>query len=263
MHLLCILEDVVPVCKTDWESVLHQHSERFPGREVAALRRKLQGLHRRKMPTGDPNMPEEVRLAKEVRDLIGAKARISTADEQYDMEGEGVFLSADGVARSAARVVGGNSNIVNDGDSVSITTSENGSPSRTIPGSVGGNGSSNSGGRRGGRKPDMIELFFMQSQEEAKVRAHEAREASKDRQAMMSMVTNIATGYFNMKSNERAADNTSRRRNKRRRGMHSYVDTSSSDDEDSLQNVIDNAAEARRRRHEDSSSTSRRRRSAD
>ena len=269
MHLLRILEDVVPVCKREWESVLDTHSERFPGRDTASIRRKLQGLHRKKMPTGDPDMPEEVRLAKEVRDLIGAKARISTADEEYDMEGEGTFLTVDGVARTAAPVVVNNRNIGSDIDSVSITTAENGSLARNIPGSVGGNGSSNSGGRRGGRKPDLMELFFMQSQEEAKIRAHEAREASKDRQAMMSMVTNIATGYFNMKSNERAEDNNQRRRKKRRRGMsqmgggYSYIDTSSSDDEDSVENAMHNAAEARRRAPENSSSTSRRRRSAD
>ena len=160
MHLLRILKDVVPVCKTEWESVLDTHSERFPERDCASIRRKLQGLHRRKMPTGDPDMPEEVRFAKEVRDMIGSKARISMADEEYDMKDEGVFLTAGGVARSAAPVVARNQNVVRDGDSVSITTAENDSLARAIPGSVGGNVSSSSGGASGGRKPDIMELFL-------------------------------------------------------------------------------------------------------
>ena len=53
----------------------------------------------------------------------------------------------------------------------------------------------------------------MQSREEAKQRAHEAGEAAKDRQAMMSAVVNIAKGYFDMKKEEYRMQ----RRNKRRR----------------------------------------------
>lgn len=37
MHLLRILEDVVPVYKTEWVQVLDVHSERFPGQDCASI----------------------------------------------------------------------------------------------------------------------------------------------------------------------------------------------------------------------------------
>ena len=64
MHLLQIMETVVPIGPTEWDEVLDQHCEVFPGRDVDSLRRKYTTLHRKKIPTGDPNMPPEVRLAK-------------------------------------------------------------------------------------------------------------------------------------------------------------------------------------------------------
>lgn len=66
MHLIRILEDVVPVCKMEWKQVLEAHSERFHGLDCASIRRKSQGLRHRKIPTGSPNIPEDVQLAKDV-----------------------------------------------------------------------------------------------------------------------------------------------------------------------------------------------------
>ena len=43
----------------------------FLGRYVDSLRRKYTSIHREKVPTGDPNMPEEVRLAKKLKYMIG------------------------------------------------------------------------------------------------------------------------------------------------------------------------------------------------
>ena len=71
MHLLRILEDVVPVCKTDWNNVLAMHTKRYPGQNSISIFRKLQGLHRKKIPTGNPNMHDDVRLAKDIKDMTG------------------------------------------------------------------------------------------------------------------------------------------------------------------------------------------------
>ena len=42
-------------------------------------------MHRRKIPTGDPNIPPEVRLAKRVKHLIGDKAEVCDGTEDFSM----------------------------------------------------------------------------------------------------------------------------------------------------------------------------------
>ena len=194
MHLLQLLEDVVPVSKTDWDNVVTSHSERYPGRDVISLRRKFQSLHRRRVPTGDPNMPEEIRLAKEVKELIGRRAHIGTGDEEFDMAGEGTFTTADGDSRPAAPVnvaVRPSSIGEESGDRVDDNTD------CATPSSVGNRRGSSVAvssaaepsftppfeSRKGGKKMDMFDLFMFQSREEARARAHERSEAAKDRHA--------------------------------------------------------------------------------
>ena len=45
MHLLQIMETVVPIGPTEWDEVLDQHCEVFPGRDVDSLRRKYTTQH--------------------------------------------------------------------------------------------------------------------------------------------------------------------------------------------------------------------------
>ena len=47
------------------------HPVEFPGQDVDSLRRKYTSIHVKKVPTGDPNIPEEMRLAKKVKYMIG------------------------------------------------------------------------------------------------------------------------------------------------------------------------------------------------
>ena len=61
----------------------------------------------------------------------------------------------------------------------------------------------------------MMEMFLLQSEEESRNRAHEAHEASKDRHAMMTMLTNIEGGYFKIKSDGQRKNKDHRRRRKR------------------------------------------------
>ena len=55
----------------------------FPGRGVDILQMKYTSFHRKKLPTGDPNMPQEVCLAKKVKYMIGDWAQLGRED--YDM----------------------------------------------------------------------------------------------------------------------------------------------------------------------------------
>ena len=87
MYLLTIMNDVLPIGQEEWDLVVTRHSVGFPGRDVDSVRRKYASLHRKSIPTGDPSMPEEVRLAKHVKYRIGDKANIGGDDEQYNLEG--------------------------------------------------------------------------------------------------------------------------------------------------------------------------------
>ena len=61
---LSILEDVLPIGPDEWDEVAGRHAEDFPGRDTDALRREYNTLHRKKCPTGNPNIPFDIRAAK-------------------------------------------------------------------------------------------------------------------------------------------------------------------------------------------------------
>ena len=48
--------------------------------------RKYATLYRKPIPTGDPNCPEEVKLAKRIKYLIGNKASVGDAEEEFNLE---------------------------------------------------------------------------------------------------------------------------------------------------------------------------------
>jgi hypothetical protein len=81
LHLLGIMKEILPTDGNEWDEVLHQHNVIYHAceRDVPKLRRKFTSLS--KIPSGDPHMPEDVRLAKHIRHLITAKNSISCGDE--------------------------------------------------------------------------------------------------------------------------------------------------------------------------------------
>ena len=83
---LSILEDVLPIGPDEWDSVAGRHALVFPGRDTDALRRKYNTLHRKKCPTGDPNIPFEVAAAKTIKYKIGERAGLGGGEEEYDLE---------------------------------------------------------------------------------------------------------------------------------------------------------------------------------
>jgi hypothetical protein len=83
MHLLGIMKEILPTDGNEWDEVLHEHNTVYATceRDIPKLRRKFTSLYRTKIPSGDPHMPEDVRLAKHIRHLITAKNTISCGDE--------------------------------------------------------------------------------------------------------------------------------------------------------------------------------------
>jgi hypothetical protein len=87
LHFLNIALAIKPISQNDWEQVLEEHNLEYGDkkRSVDSLRRKFAMLHRKKIPTGDPFCPEEVRLAKRLKYAIGMQADIGTGEEDYNI----------------------------------------------------------------------------------------------------------------------------------------------------------------------------------
>ena len=49
---------------------------KFPGRNADSICWKYTSTHQKQVPTGDPNMPEDVRLAKKVKYTIRDQAQL-------------------------------------------------------------------------------------------------------------------------------------------------------------------------------------------
>lgn len=82
-NLLNIINDKLPLCAEEWTAVLREHIEVFPhtDRTVDSIRRKFATLHRKKMPTGDPLMPADVKFAKRIRYAMRDRADLGGGDE--------------------------------------------------------------------------------------------------------------------------------------------------------------------------------------
>eukprot|EP00536_Pseudo-nitzschia_multiseries_P009485 jgi/Psemu1/23297/gm1.23297_g len=87
LELLHTLKAILPVGPEEWAQVGQIHKDNFPdtNQSVANLRRKYSNLYRKKVPTGNPNCPKQVKLAKKVKWLIKSKQGVGGGEEHYDM----------------------------------------------------------------------------------------------------------------------------------------------------------------------------------
>ena len=71
-NLANIVEEIVPISHTDWDRVRDQHNESYREQNwtTESLMRKFQWMAKLKMPTGDPNMPRHIRVARRVNYAI-------------------------------------------------------------------------------------------------------------------------------------------------------------------------------------------------
>lgn len=88
--LLDTMEDILPIGSEEWQRVVEQHNENYPssGRDAESIRRKYATLHRKKVPTGDPMCPLEVKKAKRIKYQIGAKADLGDVEEEVELKEE-------------------------------------------------------------------------------------------------------------------------------------------------------------------------------
>jgi hypothetical protein len=86
MSMLSLVKDMKPIGDEAWKDVAAEHAKDYPFRsDKYALMRKYGNLHRKPIPTGDPDCPEEVKFAKRIKYLIGNKADCGDADEEFDL----------------------------------------------------------------------------------------------------------------------------------------------------------------------------------
>ena len=84
MHFLGLMEEIIPMGNEEMKLVASQHAEAHPpGRSALSLRRKFASLQRVKHPTGDPNMPEEIQMAKTIWHDVGKKADVGAANKNF------------------------------------------------------------------------------------------------------------------------------------------------------------------------------------
>ena len=85
-HLFAILTTIVPIGPDEWQRVCDEHNLNYPGRDLNSIKRRYATLYRKQMPTGNPNMPWEVREAKTIKRLIGEKAMMGDGQEHFDLQ---------------------------------------------------------------------------------------------------------------------------------------------------------------------------------
>eukprot|EP00536_Pseudo-nitzschia_multiseries_P011901 jgi/Psemu1/30446/gm1.30446_g len=87
-ELLHTLKGILPVGPKEWAQVAQIHKDNFPDtdRSVQDLHRKYGDLYPKKAPTGNPNCPKEVKLAKRVKWLIKGNKGVGDGHESYKME---------------------------------------------------------------------------------------------------------------------------------------------------------------------------------
>ena len=93
MHMLGMIETVLPIGPEGWMSMESEHGVQFLGRRRSALVRKCSTLHRRQIPTVDPDFPEEVKLANQIRHLIGNTVALGDVEEEFDFKEAGLGKS--------------------------------------------------------------------------------------------------------------------------------------------------------------------------
>ena len=77
LDLMTTLKNVVPVSSSDWERVKKIHSGTWPDRSVESLRKRFQRLLKTNPPSGSTELPRELHIALEVRDMVVRKSNIA------------------------------------------------------------------------------------------------------------------------------------------------------------------------------------------
>ena len=182
MHLLSIIKRVLPIGSEEWQQCADEHSLQYPGRCHDSIRRKFNTLGRKKIPTGDPNCPEDVKLAKRIRWQIGNRAAVGDAEEEFALEDTSFTPvkpdpDAPVVAASVTDPSLGDTDSGDDSDDPVVVPR----PKKRAY-------------KRKDSKEDFLQLMQMNMLQQQQERAEDRKERAKDRQQMMAMMMAIMSG---------------------------------------------------------------------
>ena len=99
-HLMEMIWELQPICGPEWERVTSEHNKVYKtDRTVDSVKRKYQQMAQKRMSTGDPHCPDEVKFAKRAKRDILQKAMGSTGAEDlcYFSDNEEVVDSDDDI----------------------------------------------------------------------------------------------------------------------------------------------------------------------
>ena len=208
--MLDAIETIIPIGSGEWERVEVTHSVDFEEKKRTAdsLKRKFRQLYLTKVPTGDPNMPETVRRAKEINLKIRDKSLVcidcnETEEEEEEEEGEEKNEDGEGGEEVRDAVFAAGATTLASVPLLSDRRGTEGNAVARTPTAVGLS-------RRGYRArtvPNPMEnavAYMMQQREESRREERLSREASERRHqemmAMMMMMINQSNRNFPLTS---------------------------------------------------------------
>ena len=87
IDLITMIRDRVPKSSEEWQQIALLHNVNYPwGSNVKSIKDKCGKLWKLKLPTRNPNIPKEVRLAKQAFRAIGNAAELGTGEESFNIE---------------------------------------------------------------------------------------------------------------------------------------------------------------------------------
>ena len=97
MSMVKTQREIFPIRSHQWELVVVKATTKKTGilEDLKdSITRKYSTLHKKPFPTGNPNITPAIKLAKEIKHLIGIKANSGDGEDEFDLE-EGYNISED------------------------------------------------------------------------------------------------------------------------------------------------------------------------
>ena len=86
--LLKTIEHVLPIGAEGWNEVHNVFNSKHTPRGVEGLKCKFNKLAKKQVPTGNPNMPQDVKLAKAIKSKLFCHSRVTNLSEDEDDDEE-------------------------------------------------------------------------------------------------------------------------------------------------------------------------------
>ena len=100
--LLKAIESIVPIDTEGWNEIHNAFNSKHTPRGVEGLKRKFNKLANKPVPTGNPNMPEDVKLAKSIKGKLFCHSGATnlSEDEEEEEEEEEEEVDDDNIAEA-------------------------------------------------------------------------------------------------------------------------------------------------------------------